>query len=149
MIRRFTVCILFTLMLTVFLSVGNYIISVIVGGTPAIDILAYSKATVQAAVGGMGLVMVAGALSDILRSHPAALILCGSFTLIGFMIRGSMVQPFDFLWFLECGFFTPLLRGQAIISWNGYLLFWSVWHISLVLLCLLLDIKKRKGRKAL
>jgi hypothetical protein len=60
-----------------------------------------------------------------------------------------MVQPFDFLWFFECGFFTPLLRGQASVTWGGWLLFWIIWHLSMITLFLIADIYKRRERKAL
>ncbi len=149
MARRLIVCLLFALTATAFLGTSNYIISAIIGGGPTVNITAYWHTTVQAAVGGMGLALAAGALCDVLRSHPAALIICGAFTLIGFMIRGNMIHPFDFLWFIKCGFFTPLLRGQAIALWNGWFLFWSVWHISMILIFLFFDVYKRRERKAL
>ncbi|OPZ94997.1 MAG: ABC-2 family transporter protein [Firmicutes bacterium ADurb.Bin419] len=149
MVRRYTVCFLFGLLMAVLLSVCNYIISAIIGGSPAINLTVYWHITSQVAIGGAGLAVVAGALCGILRSHPATLIICGLFTLSGFMIRGSMVKPFDFLWFFECGFFNPLLRGHACVSWEGWFHFWSLWHIVLISLFLLIDIYKRKERKTL
>ncbi len=149
MVRRYIVCLLFGFLMAVFLSVCNYIISAIIGGSPAIDLTAYWQITAQAAIGGAGLAIVAGALCDILRSHPAALIICGLFTLFGFMIRGSMVKPFDFLWFFEYGFFTPLLRGHAGVTWEGWISFWSLWHIILISLILIFNIYKRRERRTL
>jgi hypothetical protein len=149
MVRRYIVCLLFGFLMAIFLSLCNYIISVIICGSPPIDLTGYWQITAQVAIGGAGLAIVASALCDMLRSHPTALIICGLFTLFGFMIRGSMVDPFDFLWFFENGFFTSLLRGHAGVTWKGWTGFWSLWHITLILLVLLFDIYKRKGRRAL
>jgi hypothetical protein len=149
MIRRYIICLLFGFLMAIFLSVCNYIISAIISGSPTINLTAYWQITAQAAIGGAGLAIVAGALCDILRSHPAALIICGLFTLLGFMIRGSMVKPFDFLWFLKYGFFTALLRGHAGVTWEGWVNFWSLWHIILISLFLLFNIYKRRERRTL
>jgi|LSQX01.1.fsa_nt_gb hypothetical protein len=149
MVRRYIVCLLFGLLTAIFLSLGNYIISVIIFGSPPIDLTGYWYKTAQVALGGAGLAIAAGALCDMLQSHSMALFVCSLLTLFGFMIRGSMVEPFDFLWFFENGFFTSLLRGHAGATWKGWIGFWSLWHIILILLVLLFDIYKRKGRRAL
>lgn len=129
------------------LTFANILIALIVGQRIEMGstwIFDFLKASWVALCGSVALSLVSGAVSDISKSQPATMCICGTPFIISLFINSSMVKPFELFWFLRYGFFSELMRGRALESLPG---FWAAWYGMMMIAAVVFAIHKRKERK--
>ena len=100
----------------------------------------------RAIAGTIGLYLASSCICDSFQNHPAAACICSALYLISYFINAKMILPFSPLWFFRYGFFTDLMRGNALTS---HPTFWAFWYLILLLLVFGLATRQRKERKEL
>lgn len=97
-------------------------------------------------LGSMGLALFGAFFSTITKSQAATIIIVGILFGLTYPLRGDMLAVFSFLWFLEKGFFSYLMRANREVLTDANLLPVFVWYISLLLSMAGLTIMIRKRR---
>lgn len=76
----------------------------------------------------------------IFNSQTVTVILCGFLFGMTYILRGSLLNEYSFLWFLEKGFFSYMIRVKEILL-DPYIVVLIVWYGILMTGILILTIK--------
>ena len=128
---------------------GNMGISFLLGhkiGAPGGWIGAFSYRSVMSLAGAEGYYIVSALVCDLAKNQPIAMCVCGLPFASSYFINSGAVKPPEAFWFLKYGFFTELLRGDAIKSFT---LFWIGWYSVLIGTIFFFVIRRRKENREL
>lgn len=81
----------------------------------------------------------------IFNSHTVTVILCGFLFGMTYILRGNLLQKYSFLWFLEKGFFSYLIRVKEILL-DPHIVVLTVWYGILMIGIFILTITLQWGR---
>lgn len=144
-LKRIIASIVGVLFSVIILFTFNVLISsVIAGEFMHTDV--FLKTTCTVLLGSIGYLLFCLFVCDILKNHPATIVVCGFPFGYTFMLGIKPLEAFNILWFIKHGFFTDLVRGHSI---GSYLWFWITWYSLLFVLLISISLYLRKVHKEL
>lgn len=96
-------------------------------------------------IGSVLFSIFAACVCMIFNSQTVTVILCGFLFGMTYILRGSLLNEYSFLWFLEKGFFSYMIRVKEILH-DPHIVFLTVWYGILMTGIFILTIKIQWGR---